>query len=147
MSLAMSLSRCEARNRFIGDTQERFLLPPPPPCFRHLSSRSRAKFQRVSVARETKNSERVCSLELLSTRYKAAMGYRLGRRLMIPLVAVFAGILQHSHSTGFRSGATARIISRPRSGAPHRSRVQDRVQCRPQDISTAPSKIAPCAAS
>ncbi|EZA57690.1 hypothetical protein X777_00790 [Ooceraea biroi] len=33
------------------------------------------------------------------------MGYRLGRRLMIPLAAVFAGILQHSHSTGFCSGA------------------------------------------
>ena len=60
---------------------------------------------------------------------KAAMGYRLGRRLMIPLAAVFAGILQHSHSTGFRFGATVRIISRgallagARSGAVSSSAV------------------------
>lgn len=52
--------------------------------------------------------------ELLSTRYKVTDGlYSLVRRLMIPLAAVFAGILQHSHSTGFRSGATARIIFPP----------------------------------
>lgn len=59
-----------------------------------------------------RKSERVCS-NLFPPGIKAVMGYRLGRRLMIPLAAVFAGILQHSHSTGFRSGATARIISRP----------------------------------
>lgn len=57
-----------------------------------------------------------CCSRLLSTRYKAAMGYRPARRLMIPRAAVFTGILQHSHSTGFCSGATARALFSLRGG-------------------------------
>lgn len=67
---------------------------------------------RIPYSRREK--QRGCSLEFLSTRYKVTDGlYSLVRRLMIPLAAVFADILQHSHSTGFRSGATARIIFPP----------------------------------
>lgn len=96
--------------------------------FLHLSSRALAgESSRRSLARgnrgfRARNEKRGGrSLEVLSTRYKAAMGYRLGRsRLMIPLATVFAGILQHSHSTGFCSGAAlraARIIFPPPSTA------------------------------
>lgn len=78
--------------------------------------RASAESARIPCARSEKQGGR--SLVLLSTRYKVTDGlYSLVRRLMIPLAAVFVGILQHSHSTGFRSGATARIIFPPSRSA------------------------------
>lgn len=76
------------------------------------------------------------------------MGYRLARRLMIPLAAVFAGILQHSHSTGFCSGATARaLFSLRRRGTARRIArrgSRSRVRCRPAPMHLAAALLAPC---
>jgi len=133
-----SLSPYETRNLSSEVLSGSFLLPAPLSHIFDISHRIRGRNFNESPRRaEWKTADAFARLNIFPPGIKAAMGYRLGRRLMIPLAAVFAGILQHSHSTGFRSGATARIISRPpRSAA---SLAEDRVRCRARCILAAAS--------
>lgn len=69
--------------------------------------RKSAIYLKLKMIFETENH----LLEFYLTRYNTTMGYKLGRRLMISGPAVFADILQHSHSTGFCSEGSMILFS------------------------------------